>query len=185
MTTHRTHQPAQEGHSQFAKRGQSSEERMPEDNSSEKFGPDETAPEGDEVRSLAEREGKQPQDGKDYGSGGSYGYGGGFEHGGEKGYDQAPATHAAGEQEEFYESTGGFGHDTEGYRRSGLGHPGREAKRPAAKTADGAPASGHPAAERASEPHEQQQTDAGKGFSQDSGYAQSGGSPSPGGKKKN
>jgi hypothetical protein len=180
MTTHRTQQPAQEGHSQFAKRGQSSEERMPEDNSAEKFGPDETAPEGDEVRSLAEREGKQPQDGKVYGSGGSYGYGGGFEHGGEKGYDQTPATHAAGEQEEFYESTGGFGHDAEGYRRSGIGHPGREERRPAAKTADGAPAS----VERAPGPRKQQQTDAGKGFSQDSGYAQSGGSPSPGGKKK-
>jgi hypothetical protein len=157
MTTQRSHS-SETGQSRFAKRGQSSEERMPDDDSSEKFA------------SLRQDEGRAPVDGRMYGSGGSYGYGGAFEHGGERGYEVSFGAGAA-DTGERYEAQGKFGHDTEGYQREGIGHPGKDEKRPSPEVADGAPASGHP-----------QVDDARKGYSQDSGYAQSGGSPAPGGK---
>ncbi|HEX5659746.1 MAG TPA: hypothetical protein VFX59_21275 [Polyangiales bacterium] len=158
MTTQRSH-TSDTGHSSFAKRGQSSEERMPDDNSAEKFGPD--------------SEDKPADDGQMYGSGGSYGYGGAFEHGGQRGYDVSFAEHSPVEAgSDRYEAQGKFGHDTEGTERAGIGHPGKDEKRSGPEVTDGAPASGHPAAD-----------DARKGYSQDSGYAQSGGSPAPGGSK--
>jgi hypothetical protein len=162
MTTQRS-DSSEIGQSRFAKRGQSSEERMPDDDSSEKFG------ENGE-RSLRQREGKPAEDGQLYGSGGSYGYGGAFEHGGQRGYEVSFSGGGAS-MEERYEAQGKFGHDTEGYSREGIGHPGKDEKRPDEAPAAEAPASAHPENE-----------DARKGYSQDSGYAQSGGTPAPGGK---
>lgn len=164
MTTHRTtHESHQVGRSRFAKRGQSSEERMADDDSADKFS-------ADGVRSLAACEGRTP-DGRVYGSGGSYGYGGAFEHGGQRGYEVSFAERSpVAANEEPYQTTGGFGHDTSGYAREGLGHPGQDEQRPAGEVSDGAPASGHPSAE-----------DARGGDSQESGYIQSGGNPAPGG----
>jgi len=163
MTTQRS-QSSEIGQSRFAERGQSSEERMPDDDSSEKFA-------SDGESSLREKEGKSAVDGQLYGSGGSFGYGGGFEHGGQRGYEVSFSEGEAGASDERYEAQGKFGHDTEGYGREGIGHPGKDEKRPGPEVTDGAPASGHPQAD-----------DASKGYSQDSGYAQSGGSPTPGGK---
>jgi hypothetical protein len=81
------------GRSRFAQGVQAHEERAPEDESA--------PPLPSEAGQL---EGY-------YGSGGSYGYGGGFEHEGEPGYEEPPpGRHVLGD-EEFYESTGGFGHD--------------------------------------------------------------------------
>jgi hypothetical protein len=156
MTTQRSSVSDVTGHSRFAQRGQSSEERMADDDSAEQF---------------AEPAEGESADGRAYGSGGSYGYGGAFEHGGQRGYDVSFSSRRSGsESEERYEATGGFGHDTEGYSREGIGHPGKDEKRPAPEVTDGAPASGHP-----------QVDDASKGYSQESGYVQSGGNPAPGG----
>jgi hypothetical protein len=158
MTTHRTQQDSHDtGLSRFAKRGQSHEERMPDDDSAEKFA----------------GASKATEHGSAYGSGGSYGYGGAFEHGGERGYQVSFAERRpVNGGEERYEATGTFGRDAEGYSREGIGHPGSDEKRPAGEVTDGAPASGHPAVE-----------DARKGYSQESGYVQSGGNPAPGGHK--
>ncbi|HEY6878239.1 MAG TPA: hypothetical protein VI299_09470 [Polyangiales bacterium] len=171
MTTHRTsHESNPIGRSRFAKRGQSSEERMPDDDSADKF-----ASEG--AREEGAREG-WALDGRVYGSGGSYGYGGAFEHGGQRGYEVSFAQRApVGENEEPYQATGGFGHDTDGYSRAGIGHPGKDEQRPAEEVGDGAPASGHPSAEDA------RREDARRGYSQESGYVQSGGNPAPDGQE--
>jgi hypothetical protein len=152
MTTHRSPQK-ETGHSSFAEKGISHEERMPDDDSAETFA-------------------ESSEDGRAYGSGGSYGYGGAFEHDGQRGYDVAfsPASPVDGRSDR-YEAQGKFGRDTEGYEREGLGHPGKDEKRPADAPTQADPSSARP-----------QDDDARKGYSQDSGYAQSGGSPAPGGK---
>lgn len=139
----------QGGQSRFAQRGFSHEERMHDDDSARRFpgrtGPDPRAQEGT------------------YGSGGSYGYGGGFEHDGEPGYEARPQGDRGRGHEEFYESTGGFGRDVGGYGREGLGWPG------ASENRYGSP--GTAGFRRAPQPPD----DARKGYTQDSGYAQSGG----------
>ena len=137
------HEP---GHSSFAQRGQSHEERMPEDDSARRFPqgaqPDAEADreaEQDEAKQdeashgkashgkasqakAGQAEGSQAEDGRlegRYGSGGSYGYGGGFEHQGEAGYE-APAQASQGRGgEEFYESAGSFGHEPTYEREAG------------------------------------------------------------------
>ncbi len=137
---------------------------MPDDNSAEKFGEDAPPPsEGDD---------KAAEDGRMYGSGGSYGYGGAFEHGGQRGYDVSFHESLAGEGStgDRYEAQGKFGRDTEGYEREGIGHPGKDEKRPTNEATKDAPSA---------EPS--QSEDARKGYSQESGYAQSGGNPAPGG----
>lgn len=121
------------GRSKFAQRGQSHEERMPEDDSAQRFqegaspGPDAEAaqvegPPGarEQAEEAASEQAADPGEGH-YGSGGSYGYGGGFEHEGEPGY-QAPEQGNAGQQggEEFYESTGSFGHERTYEREAGV-----------------------------------------------------------------
>ena len=88
------------GRSRFAQRGQSHEERMPEDDSAQRF-PGGAPPTEDTPADVAPLEGY-------YGSGGSYGYGGGFEHEGVAGYEDAPHASQGRGGEEFYESTGGF-----------------------------------------------------------------------------
>lgn len=152
MTTHRNPTSSSEGQSRFAKQGQSHEERMPEDDSAERFA----------------------EDGEAYGSGGSYGYGGAFEHSGQRGYDVSFAEHSPVDGgSDRYETQGQFGHDTEGYQREGIGHPGKDEKRPSDEApAAEPPASAHPENE-----------DARRGYSQESGYVQSGGNPAPGGQK--
>jgi len=141
------------GQSRFAQRGLSHEERMHDDDSARRF-PGQTGP-GPRATS----------DGGSYGSGGSYGYGGGFEHDGEGGYDEGPVRDPGHGRDEFYESTGGFGHDVSGYGRHGLGHPGRGERRLGSPGSAGQRRAPHPS-------HD----DPRQGYSQDSGYAQSGGS---------
>ncbi len=81
-----------------------------------------------------------------YGSGGSYGYGGAFEHEGQSGYGREPPGtrgEPGWEREEFYEATGGFGHDASAYGRHGLGRPAyREPPRARATPAGAAPERG-------------------------------------------
>jgi len=120
-----------------------------------------------------------------YGSGGSYGYGGGFEHGGKPGPQEE--YRAGGDpgpgNEEFYEATGGFGRDVSGYGRDGLGYPGSAENR--AGTA-GTPGGGihnqggrhyfNEDANRVSPRYfNEEAEDARQGFTQQGGYAQSGG----------
>jgi osmotically-inducible protein OsmY len=143
--------PEGTGQSRFAQRGFSHEERMHDDDSARRF-PGRTGPD------------PRGSQGEPYGSGGSYGYGGGFEHGGERGYEnRGPGGRPGPGNEEFYESTGGFGHDVSGYGRQGLGWPGRNEQR---LGTSGAASDRHQPAPR---------DDSRKGYSQDSGYAQSGG----------
>ncbi|MEY4510774.1 MAG: hypothetical protein RLZZ450_2896 [Pseudomonadota bacterium] len=149
----------QAGQSRFAQRGISHEERMQDDDSARRFPGRSTGP---GPRSTA--------DGESYGSGGSYGYGGGFEHGGEGGYDERPTRDPSHSRDEFYESTGGFGHDVSGYGRHGLGYPGAGERRLGTRGSEGerrVPRAGH--------------DDSRQGYSQDSGYAQSGGHRQEGG----
>lgn len=142
MTTQQTPPTHATGRSRFAERGQSHEERMHDDDSATKFGedgmPSSAAPEGVEREGL-EREGLELVDGGAYGSGGSYGYGGAFEHGGQRGYQVSFQGRAAAENEEPYEATGSFGHDTEGYDREGVGHARKDEKRPAREVRGDAP----------------------------------------------
>lgn len=149
------------GHSRFAQRGISHEERMVDDDSARRFPGRSTGP---GPRSTA--------DGASYGSGGSYGYGGGFEHGGEEGYDEGPRRDPSYGRDEFYESTGGFGHDVSGYGRHGLGHPGQGERR-----------FGSPGSEGERRVPQPSRDDPRQGYSQDSGYAQSGGHRQEGGRQ--
>ncbi|MET0342106.1 MAG: BON domain-containing protein [Polyangiales bacterium] len=160
------------GYSGFAQRGQSTEERMREDDSARRFpgrSPDSEYQLSDEPPRGDPREGY-------YGSGGSYGYGGSFEHDGRQGYQRRAEEGGwtRGGNEQFYEYTGGFGRDTSGYARHGLGHPGREEHRigwPAA------PGRGY-INEDSNRPtgRSRDNEDARRGYSQESGYIQSGGS---------
>ncbi|MDB4975237.1 MAG: hypothetical protein JWN48_3578 [Myxococcaceae bacterium] len=149
----------QVGQSRFAQRGQSHEERMSEDDSAQRF------PGEGRTRQDARYDAQQPapRDGY-YGSGGSYGYGGGFDHRGESGYQERPERGSYGRGEEFYETSGGFGREVGGYGRQGLGYPGSNEDRygsPGARGSQREPHTGH--------------DDPRAGYSQDSGYAQSGG----------
>lgn len=181
------------GRSGFARRGESTEERMSQDDSRHRFqgdprgydrgapahgprGDDRSEPvgyveqRGEGYRERAARRSTEPRG--YYGSGGSYGYGGSFEHGGKPGYEgpQGPSPVHPGEH--FYEATGGFGRDTNAYGRHGLGYPGQDEQR-----------WGHPGqrrelsreADRLERSGYRQEDDARRGYSQESGYAQSGG----------
>jgi hypothetical protein len=189
------------GHSGYAGRGISHEERMRDDDSASRF-PGRERPGG--ARAEAQRGGELSNQGRGpgrddrdreprnagreegyYGSGGSYGYGGSFNHGGEPGYE-ADRYRAGGDpgrgNEEFYESTGGFGHDVSGYGRQGFGYPGREENR------RGFPGGGtHQGGGRGYFSEDNNRTasgrgyfneDARQGFTQNAGYWQTGGSRS-------
>jgi osmotically-inducible protein OsmY len=156
----RSDQRDQVGRSGFAQRGQSHEERMSEDDSARRF-PGEARTRED-ARYDQSRRAPQPQQREPYGSGGSYGYGGGFEHQGERGYEEPQRGNYGRGAEEFYEATGGFGHDV-GYGREGLGYPGRGEDRYGS--------SGSQGFRRPPQPRD----DARGGYTQDSGFAQSGG----------
>lgn len=141
--------------SEFARRGQSHEEHMRGDNS----------------RRPARAPGAP---GDYYGSGGSYGYGGGFEHGGQRGVGDAyrRGGNPGRGNEEFYEATGGFGHDVSGYGRAGLGYPGQnEYRRGFSGASEGDRWGPTPRSPRRPPFAEDRQ----QGFAQDAGYAQSGG----------
>jgi len=147
------------GRSRFAQRGVSNEERMRDDDSARRF-PGRSTTREDARYDARFRE---PEGEGRYGSGGSYGYGGGFEHGGEPGYRQSEQRGSYGRgDEEFYETTGGFGYDVSGYGAGGLGYPGAGEDRYGSPGPRG----------RRPEPH---RDDPRKGYVQDSGYAQSGG----------
>lgn len=160
------------GQSRFAQRGQSTEERMPEDDSARRFPggtPGLRAPERGRAPDPRERERGY------YGSGGSYGYGGGFEQEGPHGHDDYNEYRAGGDlgrgNEEFYEATGGFGYDTSAYGRHGLGYPGHGELR-------GGLRSGQPTRGQIREDQQRRASgheDARQGYSQGSGYWQSGG----------
>jgi len=129
---------------------------MMEDDSAERF-PGEARGREDARYDARHREGY-------YGSGGSYGYGGGFEHEGERGYQPRDERGQYGRgDEEFYEETGGFGRGVSGYGAAGLGYPGRGEDRYGS--------SGSRDNVRRPGPRD----DARQGYSQDAGYAQSGG----------
>jgi len=147
------------GRSRFAQRGVSYEERMRDDDSAQRF-PGSARTREDER--YDQRSADPRRDGW-YGSGGSYGYGGGFEHQGEQGYRAPEERGAYGRgDEEFYETTGGFGYNVSAYGAEGLGYPGADEDRYGSRGAGG----------RKPEP---QRDDPRKGYAQDSGYAQSGG----------
>lgn len=142
------------GRANFAQRGQAYEERLRDDDSARHF-PGRARTREDVRDDIDPREGY-------YGSGGSYGYGGGFEHGGEPGYEEAPRGRYGRGGEEFYESTGGFGHEIS-YGREGLGYPGPAEDRYGSRGSQGF----------RREPR--RSDDARGGYTQDSGFAQSGG----------
>jgi hypothetical protein len=182
------------GRSGFAQRGESTEERMSQDDSRYQFqgdprGNDRGARPGNargydrgepvgyvEQRGEGYRERATRASSTDprgyYGSGGSYGYGGSFEHGGKPGYEGPDGPTPVHPGEQFYEATGGFGRDTNAYGRHGLGYPGQEEQR-----------WGHPGQQRELSREAgrlerggyRQEDDARRGYSQESGYAQSGG----------
>jgi len=112
------------GRSRFAGRGQSTEERMRQDDSRYRFD-DRQEPVGYvEERGVYREPAHRPDRTEPrgyYGSGGSYGYGGSYEHGGPDGYDEREGRQGPGRGDEFYEATGGFGHDAGAYGRHGLG----------------------------------------------------------------
>jgi hypothetical protein len=190
------------GHSSFAQRGLSHEERMRDDDSARRFpGHDPAAgrtgygqgrgyegqsnypQQGERGRTPGSEQGGRAQEEGYYGSGGSYGYGGAFEHGGAPGYRESEYR-AGGDpgrgNEEFYESTGGFGHDVSGYGRQGMGYPGREENR------RGVSGGGtHQAGGRGYFSEDNNRTSSGRGyfnedarqgFTQNAGYWQTGGS---------
>ena len=158
------------GHSSFAQRGQSTEERMRDDDSAQRFPGRSPGRSRQSEEQLSDpSRGGYPRDGY-FGSGGSYGYGGSFEHGGPRGYQDRDDGYYQPGGEQFYESTGGFGRDTHAYGRHGLGYPGREEHRTGWSPG---PAPRHYINEDSnrSVAHE----DARRGYSQESGYMQSGG----------
>jgi hypothetical protein len=155
------------GQSEFARRGQSHEERMRGDDSRYRF--------RDEPVSYVEerdRDYREPVRRGYYGSGGSYGYGGSYEHGGENGYQNDERAAPVHGDEQFFEATGGFGHDVGAYGRQGLGYPGQNEQRGGHP---GQPRQIHREAERLERSGYRAEDDARRGFSQESGYAQSGG----------